>query len=152
LKDEVLKVIMGESQFSQGILSDLIQQREKELVEFAKRRESAERAEADLESQIKLRKMVRDEYKDWEQRFDTLTIQEKRAMLIKVIDRIIIYPDRVHTICKVKVDVFENATIEATQSEGDDTSSSDIYFYPKQLVNTDTLAIACFKRPMQETF
>jgi len=151
LKDEVLKVIMGESKFSQNILSDLIQQREKELAELAKRRESAESAEADLESQIKLRKMVRDEYKDWEQRFDTLTIQEKRAMLIKVIDRIIIYPDRVHTICKVKVDVFENATIETTPSEGDNTSSSDTIFYPKQLVNTDTLAIRCIIRSVSPT-
>gem|GEM_PF-4519049 len=90
--------------------------------------------------------MVRDEYKDWEQRFDTLTIQEKRAMLIKVIDRIIIYPDCVHTICKVKVDVFENATIETTQPEGDDTSPSGVNFYPKQLVNTDTLATRCIIR------
>lgn len=75
-----------------------------------------------------------------------MTIQEKRAMLIKVIDRIIIYPDRVHTICKVKVDVFQNATIEATQPEGDSTSSSGISFYPKQLVNTDALAILCIIR------
>jgi hypothetical protein len=141
LKDEVIKVVMGESRFSESLLSDLIRQREQELVELAVKKETEEKVVADIEAQIKLRKKVRDDYTDWEARFDTLSIPERRAMLIDVIDRIIVYPDRIHVKYKVKVDIFENAAIGTPRSEGGNGETpSDLSFCPKQLVNHYTAA------------
>ena len=109
LKDEVLKTLIGESKFSQSILSDLIQQREKELVELEKRRDMADKAAIDIDNKIRLRKTVQDEYRGWDERFDILTIQEKRAMLINIIERITIYPNRVQIIFKVRINLLESA-------------------------------------------
>ena len=132
LKDEIVKVLMGESQFPQNVLTELIQQRERELAEYAKRCEAVEKAALDLKNQIKLSKAVQNNYKSWAERFDSLTIQEKRAMLIDIIDRIKVYPKKIQIRYKVTIDQFDGTA--ALKSGGDETSPSDFSFYPEQFV------------------
>jgi chromosome segregation ATPase len=153
LRDEVIKVVMGESKFDESLLSNLIRQRESELAELAAKAEAAEKVVADMEAQIKLRKKVREDYGDWEARFDTLSVPERRAMLIEVIDRILVYGDRIHVKYKVKVDIFENADIGTQQSEGGNGETpSDLSFYPKQLVNSVVTATRFCRKPIKGTF
>ena len=93
LKDEVYKAIIGESQFSQSLLSELIQTKEQELAEFRKRYEDAQCRAEEIATILSAQRAVSSELEDWAVRFDMQDTMEKKTMLINLIDKIVVFDD-----------------------------------------------------------
>jgi DNA invertase Pin-like site-specific DNA recombinase len=103
LKDEVVKVVMGESDFSQSLLTELVQGKESELSDIRTKHSAAITARDGLAEQLAVRKCIAADLDNWSERFDMASDMEKKAMLINIIDRITVYPDRLSIDYKLEV-------------------------------------------------
>ena len=90
LSDEVCKVIMGESQWSQAILSKLIETKEQELQEIKRKQADIDSQVKDMEAYLSERKSSFSDMNNWAERFDIQDTAAKKTMLINLIDRITI--------------------------------------------------------------
>lgn len=104
LSEEVCKVIMGESQWSQTMLSNLISSKEKELSEISKKQGAIEDRLKDLSAYLAERKTLYADLDNWVERFNIQENAEKKTMLINVIDKITIYDDKATVKYKFKCD------------------------------------------------
>ena len=95
LKDEVYKAIIGESLFSQSLLSDLIQTKDQELLILRKELKYAESRADDLTTLLAAQKAVATDLDNWSERFDTQDTMEKKSMLINLIDRITVSEEEI---------------------------------------------------------
>ena len=102
LSDEVCKVIMGESQWSQSVLSKLIESKEQELSDIVKKQEEVGIKLKELSAYLAERKANFSELNNWAERFDIQDIPAKKAMLINAIDRITVFDDKVTVKYKFK--------------------------------------------------
>jgi hypothetical protein len=133
LKDEVVRVVMGESQFSQALLSEMIQTKESELIELRQKQEAAEQTAADLQLTIAARKAVAEEILTWAERFDQQDTTTKKAMLINIIDKITVMADgKINVVYKIKL---ENMGEEVTDLPPDDEGTAE----------TADIALSCQK-------
>lgn len=108
LKDEVLKVIMGESQFSQSLLSEMVATKEQEMKGLQKKYDEADGKAEVLRASISARKATCEDLSDWANRFDAQDTMTKKSMLINLIDRITVYDKKIRVNYKVKL-VSNNA-------------------------------------------
>lgn len=104
LSEEVCKVLMGESQWSQTMLSNLISSKEKELSEISKKQGAIEDRLKDLSAYLAERKTLYADLDNWVERFNIQENAEKKTMLINVIDKITIYDDKATVKYKFKCD------------------------------------------------
>ena len=102
LSDEVCKVMMGESQWSQSVLSKLIDSKEQELSDIVKKQEEVGIKLKELSAYLAERKANFSELNNWAERFDIQDIPAKKAMLINAIDRITVFDDKVTVKYKFK--------------------------------------------------
>ena len=124
LKDEVLKVIMGNSQFSQSLLSELIQTKEMEIVELRKKQTAAQAAADDIEKTLSSRRVVAESLDTWADRFDAQDTMSKKSMLINLIERATVYEQHIEAVYQIKLD-----GIIGGDTDGGDTSLVSPIFY-----------------------
>ena len=120
LKDEVMKVILGESNFTQSLLAEMLRTREVELLSLMTAQEEAQNAVFEIEYEMSIQKAISKELETWVARFDSQSTGDKKAMLINIIDRIDVFGDRMEVRYKVKLRVRPLPPTEAepeTQSE-----------------------------------
>ena len=110
LRDEVCKVIMGESQWSQSVLSQLIETKEQDLSDIVKKQEDIEFKLKELAAYLAERKANLSELNNWAERFDIQDTPAKKAMLINAIDRITVFDDKITVKYKFKCDYFRGGT------------------------------------------
>ena len=110
LSEEVCKVIMGESQWSQSVLSKLIETKEQELSDIVKKQEEIESKLKELAAYLAERKANLSELNNWAERFDIQDTPAKKTMLINAIDRITVYDDKVTVKYKFKCDYLRGGT------------------------------------------
>ncbi len=110
LRDEVCKVIMGESQWSQSVLSQLIETKEQDLSDIVKKQEDIEFKQKELAAYLAERKANLSELNNWAERFDIQDTPAKKAMLINAIDRITVFDDKITVKYKFKCDYFRGGT------------------------------------------
>ena len=103
LKNEVLKVIVGESNFSKDLLSGMISDKETEIREHIAKQDIAKIAVIKVEEDILKRKEVVEELDTWEARFDEQSTMDKKSMLINIIEKIIVYENYIEVIYKIKL-------------------------------------------------
>jgi DNA invertase Pin-like site-specific DNA recombinase len=103
LKDEVIKVLMGESQFPQSLLSGMIQTKEAELIGLREKREAAQAAADGLAADIAERKAVCAEIDGWPERFDRESAANKKSMLLNILDRVVVKGNKFTSVYKVKM-------------------------------------------------
>ncbi len=106
LRDEALKIIMGESSFDAKVVNDLINQKENEL---RKLEESINKAKLDLESKtVELSEMeeLQRYIPVWREVFEKASVEKKKMMLSTVIDKIVVFRDRVEITFKISSNRF----------------------------------------------
>jgi DNA invertase Pin-like site-specific DNA recombinase len=103
LKDEVMKVIMGESAFGRDMLTEMLAAKEVELTQLTETLSDANNAVLELDAEISAQKHVAKEILTWPDRFDAAPQEEKKAMLINIIDRVTVTGDIVEARYKIKV-------------------------------------------------
>jgi DNA invertase Pin-like site-specific DNA recombinase len=107
LKDEVIKTLVGESTYSPQLLNSLVTEKEAELADL-KSRQAEIRAELEsVEAEIAVERSFVDNIENWAIRFDKLAVPEQRTMLLNIIDRIDVFPDRMEIAYKVRLHATE---------------------------------------------
>jgi hypothetical protein len=106
LKDEIMKNILGESTFSQELLSGMLRTKELELCEARNKHDAVMQEVFDLSAEMSFMKKVCSDFDDWAARFDEQNLETKKAMLIDIIDRITVHQDRIEVQYKIKLDAF----------------------------------------------
>lgn len=110
LSEEVCKVIMGESQWSQAMLSKLIETKEQELNEIKKRQEELETKISELSTYLSAKKKTCSDFEDWGEKFDLQDTATKKSMLINAIDKITVYDDKVTIKMKFNCDYLKGGS------------------------------------------
>lgn len=110
LSEEVCKVIMGESQWSQAMLSKLIETKEQELSEIKKKQEELEAKISELSTYLSEKKKTCSDFKDWGEKFDLQDTATKKSMLINVIDKITVFDDKVTVKMKLNCDYLKGGS------------------------------------------
>ncbi len=107
-KDEVYKVIIGQSKFSEELLSEIITTKEKELNE---QKEKGLKIVSEIETiriALDKQKILSNDLTDWSTRFDNQEMNEKKSMLINLIKKITIFEEQIEVKYCLKFDNFEN--------------------------------------------
>jgi site-specific DNA recombinase len=106
LKNEIPKALMGKSNFTQELLSEIIGNKElniKKLKELIKEIEfdlASKKVEVDELEELKMYVPV------WREVFENASIEKKKMMLSAVIDRIMVYRDSVEINFKIHISQF----------------------------------------------
>ena len=125
LKDEVMKAILGQGNFSQSLLSDMIQTREQELVTLkAKFAESTEELET-ISRELSFRRQSAEDLSNWEQKFDAQDLLSRKAMLINIINQVDVLEDRLKVKYKIRLSDCEHEIVREDDPQGDDSGNSD---------------------------
>jgi len=90
LKDEIMKALLGESTFSEATLSGMLKTKEQDAAVLAQKVEEARNEIFALDQELSVRRTMREEFKDWDSRFDAASDKDKRSMLLNVIERVIL--------------------------------------------------------------
>ena len=108
LKEEVYKVIIGQSQFSEKLLSELIETKEQEVLEFNKRNNEIESRVADLRATLTKQRQVSADLTNWADRFDIQETNEKKSMLINLINKITVFDEKIEINYKIRFDNLDD--------------------------------------------
>ena len=117
LKDEVYKVIIGQSNFSEKLLSELIETKEQEVNALNTKSIDIEEKLADLRATLNQQRTLSKDLNNWADRFDMQETNEKKSMLINLINRITMYDEKVEVKYMLKFDNFEKNQYNSTNGE-----------------------------------
>ena len=106
LKEEVYKVLIGQSKFSEQLLTELIETREKELAEIREKNKETEARIEDLKSTLLQQKTLNNDLTNWAERFDMQTDNEKKSMLINLINKITVYDEKIEVQYHIRFDNY----------------------------------------------
>jgi len=106
LKDEVVKALMGESQLDQGLLNEMIVTKTNEITDLDHKHEESRLALAEYQDKMMHSRTMAEEITGWEERFDAQDDMSKKAMLIRLIECITIYGDKIEVRYNVRLDVL----------------------------------------------
>ncbi len=112
LKNEVIKVLMGESKFDSVMLQELLAKKEKEVQEGETDVENKER---ELDGVTDLRHSVFElnrRMTNWENDFESQGLEGQKAMLFQVIEKINLFRDKVEIHINVGMDLFKDGLAE----------------------------------------
>jgi hypothetical protein len=140
LKDEVMKALVGESQFSHGLLSEMIQTKEMELVDLNEKHKTAQDTAEDLAMTLATRRSVCAKFNNWAERFDVQDTMDKKAMLINIIDKIVISADRAEVTYSIRFDGFGKDDIIISNDPQVDNDCVSEAFLASRFVNWDAQA------------
>ena len=104
LKDEVMKVILGESQFDQTLLNEMLRARQTELESLVAAEQQASNAKEEMSATLVTQKAVAEELTEWADRFDAQDTMSKKSMLINIIDGITVHDAKVEVLYNMKLD------------------------------------------------
>jgi hypothetical protein len=157
LKDEVMLVIMGQSGFSKGLLTDMLQAKENELTALNNSLDEANETVLAMDAELAAHKTIAAEILTWSDRFDAAGKTDKKTMLINIIDRITVQGDKIEVIYKIKVTSDFNITPQPepvmerlvaseivqtdiqspeTAENGQRTASNPVFLHQKEFVQS----------------
>ena len=135
LKEEIVKVLMGQSDFSRELISELINKKQEEINSKTKLLESID-IKINKEKEAKRKyTSLNNEFIDWEERFDNAPFEVKRLMLSKAIKKFVVYSKNEFDVeYDITIDTFEeNAEVESDIMGCRDTDSvrtNKVYIQP----------------------
>ena len=104
LKDEVMKVLLGESQFEQGMLSEMLKTKQSELDDLVAKEQEAQLHAESMAATLASRKAIAEELTDWSARFDAQDTMSKKSMLLNIIDKITVHDERVEVMYDLRLE------------------------------------------------
>jgi DNA invertase Pin-like site-specific DNA recombinase len=106
LKEEIIKILTGNSTFTEDIIKELLLKKEKEIA-AANERIVVLTNEVEAMSHTKNAYVEMDDtLTNWAEKFDNQTQENKKAMLLSVIDRVNVYRDRVEILYDISINTF----------------------------------------------
>ena len=109
LKDEVMKVIAGNSSFSKEMLNNMIEENNQKIEECKKCKkeleELKEQKDIKFEQMLKVKNMI----PDWKKVFENASIERKKMLLSTIIKKIVIYDNRIEVDVNISFNEFINS-------------------------------------------
>ena len=110
LKEEVVKVLMGESSFSKEMLSEMLQEKTKEL-------EMLNENKTKLEDKINRKKIKQKDIKllsktipNWQEEFKLVGVEEKKMLINQIIKDVEVFENEIKIKMKIDFDDFLSKT------------------------------------------
>jgi len=119
LKGEIIRILTGESSFSEAMIKELLLQKETELSEL-RRAEEYLQAEIQRISDLKCAQLtLTGELSNWSELFDKHELTRRKAMLNNIIDRIDVWSGRVEITYNITLLAFSGAKDSEDCATGD---------------------------------
>lgn len=107
LKDEVVKSLMGKSQFTPEMLKEIMTEKEKAITTESENLDRIENDLKQLNEDIFNYKGLNNEVVDWNKRFDNATDDMKKAMLLAVVEKVLVFKDEIEITFNVKIETYK---------------------------------------------
>ncbi|MCL2313079.1 MAG: hypothetical protein FWC41_11475, partial [Firmicutes bacterium] len=121
LKDEVVKSITGESDFSKELLAQIIEQHQEKISDLEKQKCSLEelhsKKQLEFEQLTELKKMI----PNWKEEFVISSTEQKKMILSSIIEKVTVYHDKIEVKLKMSINEFLK-TAEKVTIQMEDTS------------------------------
>ena len=109
LKEEVMKAIMGKSTFSKELISEMMDENDRNIEESQRNKINIEKIieekNVEFNDMIKFKQLI----PDWKEVFKQASIEEKKMLLTPIIKEVIVYDDKIDVKLKISFDDFFNA-------------------------------------------
>ena len=136
LKEEIIKVILGESSFSREMLSAVIEEKEEKLKELENRKKDIEiikkKKELEFEELLSVKKLI----PEWKEVFKNANIGKKKMLLSAIIKEIIVYDDKIDIKLNIGINEFIN-TIKFTDEKGNSKFFENLCNSRTYFINTN---------------
>jgi hypothetical protein len=117
LKEEIVKVLFGESRFSEALITEQIAKKEQEVRFLDNELTEAQNEIFLLDQELSAQTSLAEELDGWAERFDRSPMQEQKAMLMRIISKITITGDNVDIDYSIKLNSSKNYTITPIDPE-----------------------------------
>ncbi len=122
LKAEVCKIIIGQSRFSEELITELINDKEKQILELNNRSNDLSGKIENLRKILQTEKQLNEDWQDWSVKFDLQEMNEKKSMIINLIEKIIVYDEKIGVRYRLKFDNYENNPYNIKRSQENDNT------------------------------
>ena len=131
LKREIIKVIKGKSTFTDGMLTELINENNKKIEDYKKRKAELEtlkrQKEVDFEQMMKVKNLI----PNWKEVLMASSIEKKKMILSQVIKEVVVYDDKIDVYLRINFKEFletakkldEKTKIQCTQKSFENMSN-----------------------------
>ncbi len=106
LKEEIINIITGKSNFSRELISELIEENKQKIEEYEKQKRGLEilkrQKEINFEQTMKVKKMI----PDWKEILKKCSIERKKMILATIIKEIIVYDDKIDIFLRISLNEF----------------------------------------------
>lgn len=106
LKEEIIKVIKGESTFSRELISELMEENNQKIEEFQKQKVQLEKIkkqkEVNFEQMMKVKNMI----PDWKEVLRNCSIERKKMILSAMIKKIVVYDNKIDIHLRISLKEF----------------------------------------------
>ena len=109
-KDEIIRIIQGQSTFTREMITDLIEENNAKKQELIKEKIELEREKAKKEVEFEEIKQVKQMIPNWKEEFKNSSQEKKKMMLSSIIDLIVVNDDDIEIKLKMNLrDFIENS-------------------------------------------
>lgn len=106
LKKEIIKVIKGKSRFTEEILTDEINENNKKIEDYEKRKADLEtlkrQKEVDFEKMMNIKNMI----PNWKEILKSATTEKKKMILSSIIKEVVVYDDKIDVYLRINFKEF----------------------------------------------
>ena len=108
LRGEIVKCLMGQSNFDEKILNELITNNNKEIENLTKEKESLEKKVAKKQLEYNEMKKVQKMIPVWKEEFEKAPTEVKKMLLSQIISQIYVFENKIQIEMRVDMDTFFN--------------------------------------------
>ena len=118
LKGEIVSAINGTSKFSTDILSNLLEQKEKEINNLQSQvqelKEQIEKQKYDYNSMVELKNLI----PIWREEFEKTNTEIKKMLLSQIIESVLVFEDKIEIKLRITMKNFLKYAQEMTPNDG----------------------------------
>lgn len=89
-----------------GIVNDILEAKNTELADAAEKLTATETIKNELQQQLAANKEIVENLDTWETRFDAASLEQKKGILLNIIDKILVFPHGIRTDYKIETRGF----------------------------------------------
>lgn len=109
-KDEILRIIQGESSFTREMITDLIEENNLKKQELINEKNELEKIKVQKEVEFEQMKQLKQMIPNWKEEFKNSSQEKKKIMLSSIIDLIVVNDDNIEIKLKMNLrDFIENS-------------------------------------------
>ena len=149
LKEEVIKALLGESNYSHDMLSGMLKAKEAERIALTEKFDAAQDEVLCIDQELSAQVKIAEDFDDWDAKYDAAPAAVKKKMLINIIDRIEGIGPKIGVYFKMKLDFDPTAglTLPGTKP----LRQHSVHFSINSSVNRVSQEIGTIRQPIRRS-